>query len=365
MASPAWALRPAPATPSVPADLRRAELLPKGSLPRPGPAGVWIPPAGRLVLGVPLALKMAGANAVVLVAALLAMAMKGGLTVADAPVLIGALAASFAISTLLVYLALEPVRALERAAREILEGDYDARVGVSVLADRDVRRIAAVMNKLLDTLTSDRERIRELGVRVVSAQDDERARVARELEDTAAQRVAALLYELRAELDRTTDRQAIFRLERLLGMAGGALEELRSVMSSVYPRVLTDLGLAPAIEWLARGVRKRHHITVTVNAAKPPPRLRPVVAAALFTVARDALSRAAARFGTTMISVNLRVDDLSAQLLVEDDGHPDSTKDALPPPVRERIALVDGWIATERTSKGGTAVLAVIPAHDR
>ena len=331
--------------------------------PLPRSAGAWLPPAGRLLLGVPLALKMAGANAVVLVTAIAAAAAHGGLGRADVPLLGAALVLSFVVSTVLVVLALEPVRALERTAREILAGELDARVRVSVLADRDVRRIAGVMNNLLDALTSERERIRDLAVRVVSAHDDERAHVARELEDSTAQGLAALLYELRAELDRTEDEATRHRLERLLGMAGSSLEELRSVTSAVHPRVLTDLGLVPALEWLARGTRRRHDIRVSVNAPKPAPPLRPVLSAALFSVAREAMERAVTTPETTEVKVILEADNNSVRLILENDGPVPAAADrtAMESRLRGRIGLVDGWLSVEQAAGGGTAVVAEVP----
>lgn len=325
--------------------------------------GTWLPPAGRLVLGVPLALKMAGANAVVLVTAIAAAVAHGSLSRADIPLLGAVLVLSFVVSTVLVVLALEPVRALERTAREILAGDLGARVRVSVLADRDVRRIAGVMNNLLTALTSERERIRDLAVRVVSAHDDERAHVARELEDSTAQGLAALLYELRAELDRTEDEATQRRLERLLGMASSSLEELRSVTSAVHPRVLTDLGLVPALEWLARGARRRHDIRVSVKAPRPAPALRPVLAAALFAVAREAMEHAVARPGTTEVNVTLEVDNTGIRLVLDDDGPPPASPDraVMESALRGRIGLVDGWLSVEQTPEGRTAIVAVVP----
>ena len=329
----------------------------------PRSSGAWLPPAGRLLLGVPLALKMAGANAVVLVTAIGAAMAHGSLGRGDIPLLGSALVLSFVVSTVLVVLALEPVRALERTARQILAGDLDARVQVSILADRDVRRIAGVMNNLLDALTSERERIRDLAVRVVSAHDDERAHVARELEDSTAQGLAALLYELRAELDRTEDEATRRRLERLLGMAGSSLEELRSVTSAVHPRVLTDLGLVPALEWLARGARRRHDIRVSVTAPRPAPPLRPVLAAALFSVAREAMEHAAARPGTSEVNVILAVEDAGIRLVLDNDGTPprDEDRAAMESALRGRIGLVDGWVSVEATARGGTAITAMVP----
>jgi two-component system, NarL family, sensor kinase len=280
-------------------------------------------------------------------------------------VLAGALAVSFAISTALVILALEPVRALERAGRRILAGELDARVEISVLADRDVRRISLVMNNLLEALTSDRERIRDLAMRVVAAHEEERATIARELEDSTAQGLAALLYELRAEADRTAEAEARDRLERLIDMLGGSLEELRAVTSVVHPRVLTDLGIGPALQWLARCVRSRHGVLVDVATSKPAPRLRAPLAAAIFAAARDATTQAASIISVSQIRIALEVDAHWAQLLVEADGQPLTTsqRGLLTEALQQRVGLVDGSVSVEPSVKGGggTAVVVIIP----
>ena len=66
----------------------------------------------------------------------------------------------------------------------------------SILADRDMARVGTTLNTLLDRLTEDRERVRRLAGQVISAQDEERARIARELHDSTAQMLAALMLQL-------------------------------------------------------------------------------------------------------------------------------------------------------------------------
>ena len=68
-----------------------------------------------------------------------------------------------------------------------------ARVPNSRLADSDLRRIGAALNELLDGLTADRARMRTLASKVISAGDAERASLARELHDSTAQTLAAVI----------------------------------------------------------------------------------------------------------------------------------------------------------------------------
>jgi signal transduction histidine kinase len=332
--------------------------------PVSGPPSVsWLPQRGRQLLGVPLALKLAGANVIVLTPVMAAAWAHSDFSREDIPVLAVALAVSFAISTALAVLALEPVRALERAGRRILAGELDARVQVSILADRDVRRVALVMNNLLEALTSERERIRELALRVVAAHDDERARIARELEDSTAQGLAALLYELRAEFDRTTDADLRNRLRRLSDMLGGSIEELRTVTSVVHPRVLTDLGIGPALQCFARGMRSRYGVLVDVTIPHPAPWLPASLAAALFAAAREAGECLASIIDASHIRIALEVEARCAQLVVESDGEPlpSRQRSVLTEALRQRVGLVEGWGSIEQSAKGGTAVVVIIP----
>lgn len=180
-------------------------VLPRSHLPR---ASVRTVLRGVLrgVLGVSLTGKLVGVNALVAAAAVAAAAgtlgAAGGTGAALAPrvvlYLLAALGAALALSLGLVALALRPLHALEDTAARVWRGDLEARVPESPLADPAVARVGRAFNAMLDGLARDRARHRELTAEVIRAGDAERGRLGCELHDSAAQTLAAAVYQLSA-----------------------------------------------------------------------------------------------------------------------------------------------------------------------
>src|SRR5215207_8412392 len=96
------------------------------------------------------------------------------------------------VNGLLVWWALRPLRLLELTATRVSEGDLGARVPESRYADRNIERIGRTLNVVLNHLMADRERARQLASQVISAGDQERAHIGRELHDSTAQSLSAL-----------------------------------------------------------------------------------------------------------------------------------------------------------------------------
>lgn len=321
------------------------------------------------LLALPLVGKLVGANTLILLAAALVLARGGGAR-DDAVLMIVALAVSFAINVLLVWVALRPLTGLEATAKRIQAGDFAARVPRSRIADRDLSRIGQTLNELVDRLTGDRARMRELATQVIQAQDAERARVARELHDSTAQTIAAALLQvgaLSASPDVAPAMQA--KLGTVRRTVADALEEVRSMAHTMYPRVLDDLGLGPALEWLASRAQDASGITVRVEcpagggAAVPP-----AAAAVLYRVAQEGLRNAVTHSGATTIMLRLDVDDDRACIEVRDDGHgfdpvaADRRRAGMGLfAMRERAALVDGEVEIASAPGSGTRVRATVP----
>ena len=129
-------------------------------------------------LSIPLLGKLAGANLLIVLAALAGVAAEHRFNASGNVVsILGvALGTSLVVNLVLVYVALRPLNDLEAAAARVSAGDLDARVAPSMLADRDMARVGTTLNGLLDRLTEDRARVRRLAAQVISAQDEERAR---------------------------------------------------------------------------------------------------------------------------------------------------------------------------------------------
>jgi signal transduction histidine kinase len=331
------------------------------------------PPISALVervLRVPLLGKLAGANLLIVVSALVGVAAERRLDMPGSVVsILGiALGLSLAVNFALVYVALRPLTDLETAAGRVSAGDLEARVEPSILADRDMARVGTTLNTLLDRLTEDRARARRLAAQVISAQDEERARVARELHDSTAQILTAVMLQLRAAADESRSPELDARIATLRELAAEALEEVRCLSHTMHPRVLDDLGLAAALEWLARQTRAEEPFDVHVAAEDGELGIPEHLASVLYRVAQEALRNAARHAEAHRVEVTLRRADGAATLEVVDDGRGFDLRRAEERrpgmglfSMRERVGLVNGRLVVSSAPGRGTRVVATVP----
>jgi len=220
---------------------------------------------------------------------------------------------------------------------------------------------------VLDRLTEDRERMRRLAAQVISAQDEERARVARELHDSTAQMLAAIMLQLGVAARENTSPVLDERIATLREMASEALEEVRSLSHTIHPRVLDDLGLAAALEWLARQTREQESLDVEVFAADGPA-IPKLPASVLYRIAQESLRNVVRHAQARRVELWLRRAPGTATLEVVDDGRGFDVRQAEERrpgmglfSMRERVGLVNGTLSLVSASGRGTRVVATVP----
>ena len=319
-------------------------------------------------LRVPLVTKLAGANIIIVATTLIATATTlGAATEHERLIALGiALVLGLAFNAVLVALALRPLRQLEETAARISAGDMTARVPASPLADRDMARTRRAVNRVLDELVAERARIRRLASLALKAQDDERLRVAHELNDSTAQTMAGVAMELSVAAREATDPALAARLARIRDAAGQSVDEIRTLAHSVYPRVLQDLGLPAALERLARMTRDNSAVETYVTIESEP--VPANVAAVLYRVAQESLVNAVRHASPSMVQIRVFVDDSHVNLHVVDDGIGFDPAGVMRSGVgtgiftmRERVALAGGTFGIVSTPGDGTRVTARVP----
>ena|SRR5690349_11462457 len=119
----------------------------------------------RAILGVPLELKLFGANLIIVGVALLLMfgpvRLEPSLQT-DAYIVVAVLMLGAAVNAGLVRLALRPLKSIERVATWVSQGRLGERVPTSIVADRELARLSRTINAMLDSLAADRKRIEKL-----------------------------------------------------------------------------------------------------------------------------------------------------------------------------------------------------------
>jgi signal transduction histidine kinase len=212
--------------------------------------------------------------------------------------------------------------------------------------------------------------MRALAAEVIEVGDRERAVLARELHDSTAQRLAALLLQLSAAARDCTDPALAARLSEMRDAAEAVTEEVRVLSHTVHPRVLDDLGLTPALHKLARESSNGTGIHIDVDAEALTSRLSPSVESVLYRVAQEAVRNATRHASPKHVWLTLRADATTAGLEVHDDGRgfdlqtieKRGTAGGLGLlSMRERVALVDGVLEVKTAPNNGTTIVATVP----
>jgi signal transduction histidine kinase len=208
-------------------------------------------------------------------------------------------------------------------------------------------------------LRESNEELRASRARLVQAGDAARRKLERDLHDGAQSRLVALALTLRAARNRTGDNQ---ELARLLDQAQDELQtslaELRELARGIHPAVLTERGLAAAVQTLVA----RAPVPVTVEAKETGRLPAPVESAAYFVVS-EGLANIAKYANASHASVAVRCDSDRVTVEVADDGvgGADTAKGSGLRGLADRVAALDGTLTLESPAGRGTHLRAEIP----
>jgi len=162
---------------------------------------------------------------------------------------------------------------------------------------------------------------RDLLRRIVIAQEEERARIARELHDETAQILTAFSLHLATlQSDSLQDEERKIVISNLLDLSRKMSESIRRMVHDLRPAQLDDLGLAAALRYLADEESKRLGLKVELEMNGEPYRLDPLIETVIFRVAQESLTNIArhAKVKQAQVLLNYGVDDV--ELRVGDKG---------------------------------------------
>lgn len=224
-------------------------------------------------------------------------------------------------------------------------------------------------------IEEERERYsRELAMRVLLAQEEERTRIARELHDETVQGLSTLLVNLDL-LNPHVSLPPLARapgLERVRGIAQHTLDGVRVLARTLRPSVLDDLGLAAALNALGTEYMHLYGIPVQVtDGLMDGERLPSEVETALYRIAQEALANACKHAHAEWIQVRLARSDDAVELIITDNGtgfdfnqaHPGQLDGLGLQGMRERAALLGGTLNIETAARRGTQVTLVAPVR--
>lgn len=282
---------------------------------------------------------------------------------------VAALAAAVPLLVLLRRRVLRPLAALHRAAERVERGEWDARVHVSSHADDGLSELGVALDRVLDVMAADRARLREVAARAFRAQESERMRIARELQEETAQQLAGVLMGLQAARRSRDDDAREALLDEVRAALVEATDTVRRYARGLHPPALRDLGVAAAVESYARALTDAGAMRISVEADDLSGALTADRELALFRIVQEALANAVRHSGAARVRVELRRIGRAVHATVADDGvgFRLGEREAHHPclglfGIRERALYAGGAARVESTPGVGTTVVVEVPA---
>jgi signal transduction histidine kinase len=251
---------------------------------------------------------------------------------------------------------------VERDGRPVAAIVHDAALDTTselVHAAAAASSLAIDNERLKADLRARLEELRVSRLRIVEATDAARRRIERDLHDGAQQQLVALALELRLLHRRVADQPEIAPLvDGLSERLSSALAELRELARGIHPSILTEQGLAPAIDALA----DRTPVEVRAVVGVQERLSAPVEAAAYFVVA-EALTNVVKYAQASTVEVEVRCANGDVLVEVADDGvgGADVTAGSGLRGLEDRLAAVAGRLVIDSPPGDGTRLRARIP----
>ena len=215
-----------------------------------------------------------------------------------------------------------------------------------------------------DAQVREAERSR-LSNQIITAEQDERRRLANELHDGAVQSLSGVALLLDAGLNsvaegRTQEGREI--IGRALERHRATIGQLRSLSFNLEPVVLRDQGFAPAVRALTDQIELAHRVDVDLDV-EAGEQLAEQAQAALYQIIREAVNQAVRRGPPTTLSVHVRqTDDGSVETSIIDDAPGERRRRSLEE-MEERARTLNGDLTVEHGEAGGTTVRVALPPY--
>jgi signal transduction histidine kinase len=238
----------------------------------------------------------------------------------------------------------------------------------SKLLEQSIRENAIELERMVESRTA---ALRRLSNRMMTMQDEERRRIAREIHDGLGQELAAAKMILDGILAKDSSplmRQASVEASQLIDRA---IQQVRTISHLLHPPLLDEVGLISALRWFLEGLSERSGIRMALEVDPPDPgRLKSELETAIFRIVQEALTNMFRHSGARNGSVTLIRKDGNIVVTVRDDGkgieeqviqlRPESVGVGIGG-MRQRVTELGGSLRLANANPG-TIVEVIIPA---
>ncbi|WP_164218326.1 sensor histidine kinase [Virgibacillus sp. YIM 98842] len=236
-------------------------------------------------------------------------------------------------------------------------------------------KISVILNYLHDDFKQVNEMIedakekQEFGLKIIEAQEEERARISREIHDGPAQMLANIL--LRSELVEMSFRkkdvdQALSEMKSVRKMIRSSLYEVRRIIYDLRPMALDDLGLIPTIRKYVTTMADYNDTEINFTPIGEDKRLNQKYEVAFFRLIQEAVQNAVKHAESTLIDVKLEIGKKNLSMLIKDNGKgfdPTLKRDKSFGLIgmRERVEMLEGKFNIDSKPGKGTMIFIQVP----
>jgi len=214
------------------------------------------------------------------------------------------------------------------------------------------------------------EQLRELSIRLLRTQDEERRHIARELHDSAGQIVAALGMNLASMTERVKKNPALAEaLEDTQNLVQQLSKEIRTTSYLLHPPLLDENGLPQAIQWYMQGLMERGDLKIDLDISEDFGRLPADLELAVFRIVQESLTNIHRHSGSKTASIRLSRADDKVFLQIQDQGKGISADKLIAikaqrtgvgmTGMRERIRHFKGGMDIQSNGAGATIVVTI------
>lgn len=272
------------------------------------------------------------------------------------------LAAGLAAAALVSNLLTRPLREVAAGARLLAAGELGHRVPAG--RGDEIGQLAAAFNDMAARIAERDASLRQLSKRLLSVQEQERVRIAREVHDELGQALTAMKIDLQQLGTRHRELQ-----EPLAGLAhtiDETVDIVRRIAADLRPAILDDLGITAALEQQLRRLRESTGIRTTLTVAEEP-EIDTLTGATFYRITQEALANVVRHAAATAVDISLVLERGAAVLTIKDDGRGMPREKADDPKslgllgIRERAELLGGSMTIDSRPGEGTAVVVTLP----